>query len=232
MKKTKMFSPFAICMIVGVIVCILADAIFYHPAEFTWMEILAIAAAILGVFNVVLSSDGNIWNYIFGVATVTSYGIVAFNADNYGDGVMNLACLLPMQFLGFFMWKNRGADLSKDARDAQVEGQRLSWKGRALVFCVGAVAVAGLAMVLTIVQSTAPWLDATKTVLNITAQVLMTFAFMEQWVLWIIVNIVSVTLWIVSAMEGKPGSEIMIIMWVFYLIISIHGFRVWLKISK
>ena len=59
----------------------------------------------------------------------------------------------------------------------------------------------------------------------------MAMAFMEQWVLWIMTNIISVIMWVIFALEGEPHAEMMVIMWVFYLMNSINGFRVWLKLS-
>lgn len=190
-------------------------------------------AAIFGVVNVVLSAEGRLLNYIFGVVTVSLYAIVAFGAGNYGDACENAFFLLPMQFFGFWQWKRRGAAIDGgDGHSTQVHGRRLSWKWRAIISVGGIIAIVIVALILQKVNATAPWVDATKTVLNILAQVLMAFAFMEQYVLWIGVNAVSVTLWTISAFQDKPGSVLMIIMWSFYLITSIYGLKVWIRLSK
>ena len=77
-----------------------------------------------------------------------------------------------------------------------------------------------------------PFKDSTTTVLSIVAQALMALAFMEQWILWIITNVVSVVMWVVFVFQDVPHSEVMVIMWVFYLMNSLNGFRVWLKLSR
>jgi nicotinamide mononucleotide transporter len=59
----------------------------------------------------------------------------------------------------------------------------------------------------------------------------MALAFMEQWALWIITNIVSVVMWCICVARGEAHAGVMVIMWVFYLLNSINGFRVWLKLS-
>ena len=76
-----------------------------------------------------------------------------------------------------------------------------------------------------------PFKDAVTTVLSIVAQFLMALAFMEQWALWIITNVVSVAMWCVCVSRGDPHAGLMVIMWLFYLANSVNGLRVWLKLS-
>jgi nicotinamide mononucleotide transporter len=59
----------------------------------------------------------------------------------------------------------------------------------------------------------------------------MALAFMEQWVLWIITNVVSVIMWVICVVRGEAHAMVMVIMWVFYLLNSINGFRVWYRLS-
>jgi nicotinamide mononucleotide transporter len=77
-----------------------------------------------------------------------------------------------------------------------------------------------------------PFKDSTTTVLSIAAQALMAMAFMEQWILWIITNVVSVVMWVIFAFQDVPHSEVMVIMWSFYLLNSINGLRIWLRLSR
>jgi nicotinamide mononucleotide transporter len=60
----------------------------------------------------------------------------------------------------------------------------------------------------------------------------MALAFMEQWALWIITNVISVAMWSICVARGEAHAGVMVIMWVFYLLNSINGLRVWLKLSK
>ena len=77
-----------------------------------------------------------------------------------------------------------------------------------------------------------PFKDSTTTVLSIVAQALMALAFMEQWALWIITNIVSVIMWVICVARGEAHAAVMVIMWSFYLLNSINGLRVWIKLSR
>lgn len=232
MEKNRIFNPFGICMTVGIVLCSIVEAVLAYDGSFGAMQAMAMAAAILGVMNCVLCSDASIWNYLFGIPAVIFQGIVALNAGNIGVGWMDIALLVPMQVAGFFLWVRRGANLSAQADEAQVKVRRLTpYQRIALLFGIG-VCLMCLSPVLKHFNATAPWIDAAAVVLQLVAQVLMILAFMEQWVLWIVVNGTYLLLWVVSALQDKPGSVLMIVMWSFYLIISIHGLRVWYRISK
>lgn len=240
MTKNSTLSPFAVAMIVGVVACILID--FFISWDGTApgaIQVIAMLAAIFGVVNCVMSSDGSIWNFIFGLPAVALQGVVSLSEGNYGIGWMALAFLTPMQFVGFFMWMRHGASLSSDADQAQVQGRRLGWAQRALVAALVALGTFLLSLVLRHYGANSPVLDAGAVVIQIVAQILMTLVFMEQWVLWMVVNTVYLCLWShtwylsLSDPSINGGNAIvMIIMWAFYLVISIHGFRVWRKISE
>ena len=74
-------------------------------------------------------------------------------------------------------------------------------------------------------------IDSITTILSIVAFLLQIGRFMEQWILWMIINVFSITMW--SLLLGTPeGSVTMIIMFSAYLINGVYGFRNWLKLSK
>ena len=77
-------------------------------------------------------------------------------------------------------------------------------------------------------------LDATVVVLNILGQVLMSFAYADQWYLWNLVNIFSIMLWTNRLLSDQASSYtiVMVIKYSFYLLNSINGLRIWLKLSK
>ena len=199
------------------------------------MDVLGSMAAITGVLCVVLVAKGSIWNYLFGLVNVSLYAYISYKASLYGDAALNALYYLPMQFLGWWQWRRRGAAMSAaEAGDSgvQVKARRFTWKQRAILFLGCAVAVVAVGFLLKHVGDPQPFKDSTTTVLSIVAQMLMALAFMEQWALWIITNIVSVVMWCVCVSRGEAHAGVMVIMWVFYLLNSINGMRVWMKLSK
>lgn len=228
--KEKILSPYDWFLIVGVI----ASNVIYSILSGT-MDIVGSVAGIAGVLCVVLVAKGSIWNYLFGIVNVSMYAYISYKAALYGDAALNAFYYVPMQFIGWWQWRKRGAAMSESEAEGagvQVKARRFSWRQRAVlaVGCAAAVVVGGF--VLRHLGDPQPFKDSTTTVLSIVAQALMALAFMEQWALWIITNVVSVVMWSICVARGEAHAAVMVIMWVFYLLNSLNGFRVWLKLSR
>lgn len=228
--KEKVLSLYDWFLIAGVIV----SNVLYSLLTGT-MDVVGSAASIAGVLCVVLVAKGSIWNYLFGIVNVSLYAYISFKASLYGDAALNALYYVPMQFIGFWQWRKRGAAMSEaeaQGKGVRVKARRFSWKQRALLFVGCAVAVVAGGFVLQHFGDPQPFKDSTTTVLSIVAQALMALAFMEQWVLWIITNVVSVVMWVICVSRGEAHAAVMVIMWTFYLLNSINGFRVWLRLSR
>ena len=228
--NNKVLSYYDWFLIIGVI----ASNIIYTILSGS-LDIIGSVAGIAGVLCVVLVAKGSIWNYVFGLVNVSIYAYISYKAAIYGDAALNALYYVPMQFIGWWQWRKRGASVSESeagAQSVQVKARRFSWKQRALLFIGCAVAVIGGAYILDYFGDPQPLKDSTTTVLSIVAQALMALAFMEQWILWIITNIVSVIMWVVCMARGEAHAAVMVIMWVFYLLNSLNGLRVWIKLSR
>ena len=199
------------------------------------MDVVGSIAGITGVLCVVLVAKGSIWYYAFGQVNVSLYAWITYKAALYGDAGLNALYYLPMQFIGWWQWRKRGAAMSESesADDGvQVKARRLDWSQRVLLVLGCFAAVTAVGFLLKYLGDPQPFKDSATTVLSIVAQALMALAFMEQWALWIITNVISVIMWSVCVLRGEAHAGVMVIMWVFYLLNSINGFRVWLKLSK
>ena len=228
--KNKILSLFDWFLIVGVI----ASNIIYTVLSGN-LDLVGSIAGIAGVLCVVLVAKGSIWNYLFGIVNVSMYAYISYKAALYGDAALNALYYVPMQFIGFWQWRKRGAVLNEaeaGGNAVQVKARRFDWKQRALLFSGCAVAVIAVGFLLRYFGDPQPFKDSTTTVLSIVAQALMALAFMEQWVLWIITNVVSVVMWAVCVSRGEAHAAVMMIMWSFYLLNSLNGLRVWLKLSR
>ena len=225
--KQKILTIYDWFLILGVI----ATNVIYSALSGN-VDVLGSLAGITGVLCVVLVAKGSIWNYVFGLVNVSMYAYISYKAALYGDAALNALYYVPMQFIGWRQWRKLGAAASGPEGGSQVEARRFNWKQRAMLFagCAGAVVAVGFA--LKHFGDPQPFKDSTTTVLSIVAQALMALAFMEQWVLWIITNIVSVAMWCVCIARGEAHASVMVIMWSFYLLNSLNGLRVWLKLSK
>lgn len=228
--KQRILAPYDWFLIVGVI----ASNIIYSVLSGT-LDVVGSIAGIAGVLCVVLVAKGSIWNYLFGIVNVSMYAYISYKAALYGDAALNAFYYVPMQFIGWWQWRKRGAAMSESEADGagvQVKARRFSWRQRAVLAVGCAAAVIAGGFILRYFGDLQPFKDSTTTVLSIVAQALMALAFMEQWALWIITNVVSVVMWSICVARGEAHAAVMVIMWVFYLLNSLNGFRVWLKLSR
>lgn len=228
--KTKVLNAYDWFLIAGVIV----SNIVYSVLTGT-LDVVGSLAGITGVLCVVLVAKGSIWNYAFGLVNVSLYAWISYKATLYGDAGLNALYYLPMQFVGWWQWRKRGAAISETesgGKTVQVRARRFDWGQRILLAIGCSAAVVACGCLLKYLGDPQPFKDSATTVLSIVAQALMALAFMEQWVLWIITNVISVIMWAVCVSRGESHAGVMVIMWSFYLLNSINGLRVWLKLSR
>lgn len=222
-KKLNTLTPFDWFLITGIVTMNIVYSVV--AGEF---DVLGSVAGISGVICVVLVARGNILNYIFGIINVSLYAWISFKAELYGDAVLNALYYFPMQFIGWFIWITK----RESAESVTVVAKRLNMKQRTLLATVSIILVVAGAYMLNIFNDPQPLKDSATTVLSVIAMFLMVKTYMEQWVLWVIVNIISVAMWVFAFAAGEDHAMLMVIMWVFYLSNSINGWVSWLKLSK
>ena len=228
--NNKVLSLYDWFLIIGVI----ASNIIYSVLSGN-VDIVGSVAGIAGVLCVVLVAKGNIWNYLFGIINVSMYAYISYKASLYGDAALNALYYVPMQFIGWWQWRKRGAAMSEaeaDGGSVSVKARRFTSRQRLLLALGCAAGVVTGGYILQHFGDPQPFKDSATTVLSIVAQALMALAFMEQWALWIITNVISVVMWGICVARGEAHAAVMVIMWVFYLLNSLNGFRVWLKLSR
>ncbi|MGM9786454.1 MAG: nicotinamide riboside transporter PnuC [Candidatus Cryptobacteroides sp.] len=258
MNSNKVLSFYDWFLIIGVIATSLAYSIYtvLSGEESVPGAAIGSIAGIAGVFCVVLVAKGSIWNYLFGVVNVSLYAWISYKASLYGDAALNAFYYFPMQFIGWWQWRRRSDSvissdhsdsvissdrsdsvISSDQRESRnlsspLRARRLTWTGRILLIAGCAASVTACGFILRHFGDPQPFKDSATTVLSIVAQALMALAFMEQWALWIVTNIISIVMWAIMASRGEAHAGLMVIMWSFYLLNSINGLRVWLKLSS
>lgn len=210
-------------LIIGVIAANLIYSILEESAD-----IVGSAAGISGVICVVMVARGNIMNYLFGVINVSLYAYISFKAGLYGDAALNALYYFPMQFIGWFSWVKK----REEAESVTVVARRMSRSQRVWLSFACVILTAVVAWILHISGDPQPVKDSATTVLSVIAMFLMVRRFMEQWTLWVAVNIISIVMWSIALINGQSHSALMVIMWVFYLANSVNGWITWVKLSK
>lgn len=219
-KQFSDWTMFEKIWIVTMTILLVVSSIAMHDT------VLGIITTLTGMLCVVMVAKGNIWNYFWGVINVTLYAYICYHANYSGDFILNAFFYLPMQFVGLLMWK-KNYDSTEDVVKAK-EFDLKKWIITIIVLVVGTVAFAkGMPLVNKMLGMDAnplPYIDSFTTVASIAAMILMVKRYAEQWVLWIVINGLSIIMWL------NLKDSAMVIMFLAYEINSVYGYLNWRKI--
>lgn len=221
MKKIlKKFTLFEWFMLLSVIGFTIYFAIFDKEHRLIYLIIDSISA-ISGIFCVVLCAKGKKSQYIWGLLNVIGYVIIAWINKYYGEVMLNAIYYLPSQFIGYYLWNKHQ---NKETND--VKGKKLNLKSSIILLIACAIAIFCYKGILDLLGGSSTLLDSMSTVISVIANSLMLLRYREQWLLWIVVDIVTVIMWLIM------GDFIMVTMWSVYLINAFYGYYNWTKIAK
>lgn len=236
----KLFNAF---ILIGMTTAIVLTTIIKFNASDSGHIGLLIAAfgSLMGIASVVCSANGSIFTFLFGLLDVAIYAVMCFitwrnGGAGLGNAIINGLYFVPMQFIGFAQWKKRGAKSDKHVNARRLNGKQ--WILFSTLFIVGTIVVY---ILLSAVDKEAAGkflrvavlMDAVSMVCNILGQYLLSTAYMEQWVFWILVNISSVTMWAIALKQSSDTyTAIYLVKYAFYLLNSLNGLRLWMRMSK
>lgn len=179
------------------------------------MNPLEVAASLLLLINIALVARRSIWNYPFALAAVSLYGALFFEHKLYSDMLLQLF-YVALNLYGWMNWRQSKAD------SGEVVVLTLGWPAR-IGWLAGCVVLTGgwgwLMHRLT--DAALPWWDAGVAMTSIAAQILMSRRYLENWVLWILVDIVAIPLFAVRGLWPTSG------VYVILLGLSIWGLIDW-----
>ena len=179
------------------------------------MDPLEIAAVILGLLNVGLLLRRSIWNFPFGMAMVALYMLIFWQAKLYGEAGLQVF-FFAVQAYGWMLWARAGG------MEHAVSVRWLGWPAR--LTWLAAIAVVGLGLGGAMhrwTNAAMPFADAPIAAASVAAQFLLSFRRIENWVLWILIDLGSIALYIVRGLDLTAG------LYVAFLGLSVLGLREW-----
>ncbi len=180
------------------------------------MSGLEIAATIFGLINVYLIVRRNIWNFPFGLVMVVLYAKIFYDYKLYSDSLLQLYYIV-VQLYGWWYW------LRGRRPDGLIDVETLDRRGRLIA---GAVIVAGAAALgwgMSNTDASVPYWDATTTVMSLVAMVLLSRRKLENWVLWIAVDVLSIGIYSYKELYLTAG------LYAVFLCLASWGLVEWLR---
>ena len=184
-----------------------------EPWLLEWSPLEGIAAA-FGVVSVYLSTRQNIWSWPTAIVNVALYAIVFFQGRLYGQ--MGLQPIyLALSVYGWYQWLHGGA------QRGELRVTRATPRLLATLAVLNVAAWIALAAILRQTDAALPWLDALLTTTSLVAQWMMTRKILENWMLWIAVDIVYVPMFISQHLYATA------LLYAAFLVLAVMGVVEW-----
>lgn len=192
-----------------------------------WKDnVMGIISATTGVACVVCTGKGKLSAYFFGIINTLLYAIIAYKAHYYGEVMLNAIYYFPMQFYGIYVWSRH-----MNSETHEVEKKEMQTKGKIVLYVSIAIATVLYGLVLNKLNGALPFVDALSTVVSVFAMIISIKMYVEQWLLWIIVDVVTVVMWGVAFAKGND-SIATLLMWIVYLGNAVVMYVKWKKEVK
>lgn len=184
---------------------------------------LNIIAGIAGVISVVLCAKGKVEFYFIGFVQTISYLFLAWQNNFYGEVIENLFYLVTMIW-GIFVWKKNSVQNDDGTEDvAAKKFNAVQW----IASIIGtAIATVIVGYWLNSIGNAQAYTDAATNVLAIFAQILMVRRYREQWIWWLIIDLLCIKMWFVAENWS------MVAMYIAWTANCVYGWYNWSKLEK
>lgn len=187
---------------------------------------LGIVSAVSGIISAVLTGKGKPSCYLFGAIYAFTYVLITFRAAYYLSFFFELLFILPMEFVGLYLWIKH---MNKETHEVHKRQMRARTRILTVLGVIAASLLLGLLMQIT--NDPLPFIDSFTTVTMAVAMFLAVMRYSEQWVVWIVVNVLGTLLWVRSFLtSGENGAVLML--WIIYVANSIIMCIKWYRETK
>lgn len=184
---------------------------------------ISIVAGIAGVISTVLCAKGKISFYFIGFVQTFSYMYLAYVNYFYGEVLENIFYFVTMIW-GIIVWKKNIVENDDGSQNVEaLKFTPLQWIISTILTVIATIA---MGYWLTTIGSHQAYTDAATNILAIFGQILMVKRYREQWIWWLIIDVLCIKMWFVA------GNWSMVAMYVAWTINCIYGWYNWTKISK
>ncbi len=178
---------------------------------------IEMAAVALGLINVTLIIRRSVWNYPFGLAMVVLYAVIFYDYKLYSDSLLQVYFFF-IQIYGWWYWLKGRAD------DGLIVVTRLPVQVIPVYLLLAVLGVAALGgFMAEYTDADYPIWDATIAILSVIAQFLLSRRRLENWLVWIVVDILAIGLFATKGLYPTAA------LYSVFLVLATTGLLVWFK---
>jgi nicotinamide mononucleotide transporter len=195
----------------------------YYDIVLNWIFInyIEIIATITGLIYLVFSIKGDVLLWFFGIITSLLYMYVFFKSKIYADMGINLYYVV-VSIYGWIHWQKNKSGNKKD-----LPFSKLDYKNSLVLLVVTTLIFVFIAYILKeFTDSNIVFWDAFITASSITATWMLARKIIEHWILWVVVDGLSIGLYIYKGLYPT------VILFLVYTTLAVYGYFEWKKLWK
>lgn len=210
--------------------------------DLSWIEAIGTLAGLLCIW---FASLEKIINYPFGLINVTLFAVIFFQIQLYASLLLQLFFFVANVY-GWYAWSRQTTDNQAALKIRWLPLNKALLWGAVCVIAIGLMTLyinpvfavlthaavslmkgLGVAVEMPELQPDAfPFWDSCMMVLSIVAMILMTRKYVENWLLWVIINVISVMIF------ARQGVYAMSLEYMILTLIALNGSRMWIKSAR
>lgn len=187
-----------------------------------WLTIVNFISAVCGVFCIFFCAKASISNFAFGLVNTVVYMVYLWYWKIYGTFCLEAFIYLPMNIVSWIVWSKHRDSIQPEL----TKSKRLTLPQNVIVGVIIGVAAIVYHAILDKVGGTVPWLDAFTVSIGIIATGLEMLRYREQYVWWIVQDIIAVGMYIAHF------DPVYLTKKSIYLIMAVIGLYNWVKLNK
>lgn len=190
---------------------ILIWASYHHLAP---MEMTEVLGFITGAWCVWLTVEENIWNWPIGLATSTLYVLVFLRARLFADMSLQIIYII-LGLTGWYFWLFGGE------KHKHLKVGRAGWVTWLVLAVIVMISTWRMEIYLISIKDAAPFWDALTTTMSLAAQYMLTRKYLENWWIWIVVDVIYVFLYCYKHLYLTTG------LYAVFIVMAVIGLRQW-----
>jgi nicotinamide mononucleotide transporter len=172
-------------------------------------------AVITGIISVYLSTRENIWSWPTALVNVALYFVVFYEEKLYADMGLQVV-YFALSLYGWYEWLYGGENRTelRVSRTSPALGIRLAMIGIACVAVLGT-------LLARFTDAALPYIDSATASTSLVAQWMMTRKILENWAVWVAVDVVYIAMFIFKRLYLTAG------LYAVFLVLAVMGYVQW-----
>jgi len=197
-----------------------------YLANLPWLELVAM---LLALAYIILAAQGSLWCWPAAFFSTALYTVIFYDVLLLMDSALN-AYYLVMAVYGYWAWqKNTSSNSAESQLTKNAPLAIVSWSANTHLKACLTLTIISLVLGYIIANYTPasfPYLDTFTTVFAVFATYLVTQKVLENWLYWIVIDAVSIYLYI------EKGLIPTTVLFIIYVIIAAYGYFKWQAIYR